>query len=828
MYYLVISFSLKRKRAIALVASIFYMFSPWIFNYLGIFVFLPYSVMPLILALFIRGISEKMNLIKSIFLIVLSLFGVVINLPQYSMYFVAVLLLALYTMFHLFASRGNFWRSFKFVLLLVFLVFLTSLWFILPYLSFFSFSGALDEIKNVAKVSGSIYGFGDFGYATILHLLRMFGAAAFMVGGTTYTHPYLDSPLLIFISYFFPILVFGAILFKPRSKSVLFFSIVAVVFIFLAKGVNAPFGKLHFWLVTHFSLARAFRTTWNLSLGANIAYAFLIGVSAVEIAVRLASKKAKNFVKVILIIVALIFVNAWPLLTGRYFQYKWNPPTFNGVKIPSAYYNLENYLAKDKIDSRFFKIPASEGTIRTNWGYLGSNFYFTMFSTPFINGYLYPVGVGKIAKNIYESIGSQYRTKESTLRALSLLNVGRIIYDGYDKTFKAKVKGDRLFLPGFKFENSFGKFSVYHIEDPYLLPHFFIPKKLIFTNVDASNFDEIFKLPDYRIRSGIFSVDLDSSELKKVNTAREILIKARPSVSVSFENKKEQSLSSLNLNSVYFPYVKWRPGSLFYPLVLEKEKLNMKLSSKDPESLVDRNLFFASKRIMELERWMPVLGKVEQQNVISRYRQLLGRAFSELEKVRRQGNGRLYIKLLAKIKTSVLAHRRKVNFTLSAYHNDPEKKVIVDELFGQIDSKLETLTELPDLFNISYYFYVSRKGNYDLFWEKNSDFWNKILSEDAELRIDHKNISINNVDFKNGAAIIKKKINLEKGNHQLKILFKERKNLLSTGKWQTKFSPYIKEAVIWGVGENYLTAFVNIDFGNVGKWAKGILDLSPG
>ncbi len=35
-----------------------------------------------------------------------------------------------------------------------------------------------------------------------------------------------------------------------------------------------------------------------------------------------------------------------------------------------------------------------------------------------------------------------------------------------------------------------------------------------------------------------------------------------------------------------------------------------------------------------------------------------------------------------------------------------------------------------------------------------------------------------------------------------------------------KFSPYIKEAVIWGEGKNYLTAFVNIDFGNVGNWAK--------
>ena len=35
-----------------------------------------------------------------------------------------------------------------------------------------------------------------------------------------------------------------------------------------------------------------------------------------------------------------------------------------------------------------------------------------------------------------------------------------------------------------------------------------------------------------------------------------------------------------------------------------------------------------------------------------------------------------------------------------------------------------------------------------------------------------------------------------------------------------KFSPYIKEAVIWGEGKEYLTAFINIDFGNVGNWAE--------
>ncbi len=35
-----------------------------------------------------------------------------------------------------------------------------------------------------------------------------------------------------------------------------------------------------------------------------------------------------------------------------------------------------------------------------------------------------------------------------------------------------------------------------------------------------------------------------------------------------------------------------------------------------------------------------------------------------------------------------------------------------------------------------------------------------------------------------------------------------------------KFSPYIKETVIWGEGQPYLSAFINIDFENVGVWAE--------
>ena len=40
-----------------------------------------------------------------------------------------------------------------------------------------------------------------------------------------------------------------------------------------------------------------------------------------------------------------------------------------------------------------------------------------------------------------------------------------------------------------------------------------------------------------------------------------------------------------------------------------------------------------------------------------------------------------------------------------------------------------------------------------------------------------------------------------------------------------KFSPFVKEAVVFGGDWPFVTAMINIDFANVGKWAERTADL---
>lgn len=511
MYYLVTSFSLEKKRITAITAAIFYMFSPFLINYLGIFVFLPHTVVPLILGLFVRGLSRKMNRIKSVLFITLAFFGIIINLPNYSMYFVALLLMALYAIFYVITTRGEFWHLVKFVFILSVLTVLLSLWFVLPYLSLLSQTGVAGQLRNVS-VASTIEGFGDYGYSTLLQLIRLFGAAGFMAGGATYSLSYIHNPFLIFISYLIPLFAFGAILLKPKSKEVLFFSIVSIVFIFLAKGVNPPLGALHFWAVTHIPLARTFRTTWNLSLGASIGYAFLIGVATASIVDRLQKQRLGSLKSAgaVILITAVIMTNTWPLVTGDYFTYKWNPPSFEGVRVPKAYYELDDFLTKDrKEDSRFLKIPSSWGMIETNWGYRGADPFCFIFSKPFITGYSiagFARQINRVVYNLFDqTMAKDMLGREKYGKILTLLNVRYIILDGYDKDSKnLSIYKNTLNILGIQHLKDIGKFSVYKVLNNYFLPHIYLVGAGTYMEGGINDLLSLVTLDDFQIENGIF------------------------------------------------------------------------------------------------------------------------------------------------------------------------------------------------------------------------------------------------------------------------------------------------------------------------------------
>ncbi|MBI3008223.1 MAG: hypothetical protein HYY56_01700, partial [Candidatus Omnitrophica bacterium] len=476
MYYLATTFAEDRKRMVGLVAGLFYMFNPFLLGLIHVYAYLPYAVMPLVLGLFCRGLTNRMGKIKSTLFIFLALFGIIGDIPNYKNYAIAALLMFLCSIYYLIVGEVRVRHIVKYIVTLGLILVLFSLWFILPFGSFLSYTSIGEKLGQHGV------DFGDYGYATISNLLRLLGSAAFHAGGATYGKAYTDNPFIVLISYCIPIIAFISIILKPRSRSVLLFSIISLVFIFLAKGTNPPFGEVYKWVVLHVPLARAFRTSWSLSLGASIGYAFLIGTTTASLFDRLKIYRPYLARLSIGAIVLVILTYGWPFVKGTYLETIYNPPDYKGVRIPGAYYEMEKFISSNPGDFRILKMPLSGGYITTNWGYSGSNIVPYIFSKPFIDSYILPTSSSRICKLLFDLI-----EKEDFVhldKFLRLLDIKYILIDGYDKTsiynrnlmryvhrfssqpnLRLAKKIDRLYL----FENTSGLAHIYSVDSPVIV-----------------------------------------------------------------------------------------------------------------------------------------------------------------------------------------------------------------------------------------------------------------------------------------------------------------------------------------------------------------------
>ena len=483
MYYLASTFASAKKdrRSVSLIASFFYMFNPFMLGMVHIHAYLPYTFMPLVLAFYVRGLSNRRNQIRYGFFTALAFLGLAVDLPQYKMLTETIALIFLYTLFYILFLRGSFWHCAAFSLIVIAFAFALNAWFIFPYYRITGYTGLVKTARAATSTIRSVRGFGDYGSATLSELFRILGSAGFY-GGATYSRPYAHNPFLILISYLIPLLAFSSLIFKPRSKSVIFFATVSLFFLFCAKGTNPPFGYVYKWIVNYVPFARVYRTSWSLLLGAVIGYAFLIGVATVSIYSKLRHRKPYLARIFFVAIIAVILVNAWPLVTGACLEDPNNPPDYEGVEIPPSYYAANVFLNTENAeDSKLLVLPPSASYLATDWGYLGNAHLLSLiFSKPLIYGYtVYKASLPQfVSKLAYDSFTRE--NSNQTSKYLGLLNVRYLLLDNSIDTASRIVIAEypleryreRLKLQkGIHFERSFGNLDLYRVDKS--LPHIF-------------------------------------------------------------------------------------------------------------------------------------------------------------------------------------------------------------------------------------------------------------------------------------------------------------------------------------------------------------------
>ena len=209
----------------------------------------------------------------------------------------------------------------------------------------------------------SVSGFAFFSFADFSHSLSMLHPNwPENIFGKVY---FLKPEFLIF-----PIIAFSALLFT-KNRTILFFSSLALLGSFLAKGANPPFGQINEWLFQHFPGMNMFRdpTKWYtlVAISYSILIPFSIGaiynliksqpkfqISNFKFQIK-SKSKIFNFQNLFLVLICFYLIPLiMPALLGQL------GGTFKQNKIPKEYTGLKDFLRNQPDFFRTLWIPRQQ------------------------------------------------------------------------------------------------------------------------------------------------------------------------------------------------------------------------------------------------------------------------------------------------------------------------------------------------------------------------------------------------------------------------------------------------------------------------------------
>lgn len=323
-----------------LLASVIYSMNTYSLTILSggqLGVSLSYSLVPLVLLSFIKAFDNttSRNLIFcGVFLALQLLFD-----PR--IVYITLVAIFIYSLFNL--SKLNLIKN-KVRLLSSFVVaVLLNFFWIFPLLFFKS--SPLPAGFNSSE-GFKFFSFADFSHAfSLLHPNwpeNIFGKIYF-----------LDPKFLIL-----PLIAFSSLLFKT-NRNILYFSLLSLLGVFLAKGANPPFGEVNLFLFENFPGMSIFRdpTKWYILVA--LSYSILIPYALLNFSVWIKSKiKFIHFSKLLTLIFIIYLLFLISPIVGQ----------IKVQKVPQDYISLANFLNNQKSFFRTLWIPKWQ-----RFGYFSNN-----------------------------------------------------------------------------------------------------------------------------------------------------------------------------------------------------------------------------------------------------------------------------------------------------------------------------------------------------------------------------------------------------------------------------------------------------------------------
>lgn len=524
MYYLLSTIISSQNRGIkrlsCLTASVFYVINPYTFIKLELgtigFLFVS-SILPFTLAFAIKGFraikkGEK-NWTK--YALLTALLSTILLTENYTVTFLMFLFFSLYVICYMILEGKNKLAHIKFIFIVVAIsMFLNAFW-IVPAIGYFS-SEAPVEMTSEFRWIPEFIGKGDDFVNTIRLQTPYLEQWVFHDElGAIFTSTW---NTLVGISFF--LLAMLALFFKPKNKQVILFTIISLVSVGLAAGLNPPLGGIYDWLWNHFPLWPLFRDPKKFYMIASMSLSILLGVSISEISKRLSKLEKKHSTSqpklrvhfsllrnshkfFVIAVLCLIFVNQYPILSGNL------DGSLEPMHVPDYYTEARSWLLQQEEDFRIMVVPTYAGLVRYTWG--------PKYDMHSITEYVFPkpvieerVGGGPLAnkpqlqfiRSLYTSLLENRTDHIGRILALAKIKYiclqNNLLVQDIRSSERENTVHLKLLLQGQKdlcLVKKFGDLYFYEV-DEYGEKLIYVPRYNLFSTTSGAGLNEVFKTSD--------------------------------------------------------------------------------------------------------------------------------------------------------------------------------------------------------------------------------------------------------------------------------------------------------------------------------------------
>jgi hypothetical protein len=516
MYYLMSV--LECSNIAKIISSIFYMYNIYLLQ-VG-----PYQqnikllliVLPPLFAFFIQGLSTKKYLKYSCLFCIATVFCATstVNPPAV----IAILLIFILVIGYLiFVFDYKLKEIFKFSSILIAGTVLINAWWniFISYYVISSQSSLHSQLTFSALSTHQVYDF-----------FRLIG---FWAWDSQMYFPYsseYNTSFVLILSFLLPVCLFSSLILYKKNKWILFFSGLSLVGIFLAKGTVEPFGLVYNYLFLHFPGFFMFREPFAKFTPLIVfSYSVLLGMSISGIWGKIGQYQIsivkKTGIQVILIIcvILVILINAFPLVTGEVIRDSSDGPMRSFyISVPSYWLEISNWSANNPEDTRIFLTPNKGYGIVYNWS----------------NGFNGEAGVVYLDKMTLKARASlSVRTdqmidytygnlkldnKNNASHILGLLNCRYLLQQNdVDWIWGETYSPDQMKLILNQSNNitkihSFGNLDLYQIDDSLVVPHIYAATNYIIVNGTTDSLVDYILQNDMSSKIIFLSSDLSSTQ----------------------------------------------------------------------------------------------------------------------------------------------------------------------------------------------------------------------------------------------------------------------------------------------------------------------------